>query len=378
MVSAQQRDTAFTRLVQSLTTWAHTMKRRELLQVLGWATTAAVASPPLTMLDSEEQERVARAIAAPGRVDETVIGHIEEVLRRCLRQDDALGPQAVLNTVLGQRALVQTMLMECPSKLRPRLLSVYSDLTGFTGWLSFDLKDFGSAWYYYEQARTAAHEAHDSALGALALCKMSHLATWEQKPRVAIDHAIAAQRWAGHTDDARLRAYAADVAARAYAIDDWHTSPSSCRAELEQAEAYVDQGDSDRLAPGRAPSASLVYFVTRAELLATQSRCLLQLADPVAAATKAQESLQLMDHSFVRNMAFATLYLGRAHLQNGEVEQATVSVGNAVELAVRNRSARLMDEVQGTLRDLHQRHQQDSRAVQELLERYHALTGHRV
>jgi hypothetical protein len=121
------------------------MKRRELLQILGWATTAAAASPALTGLDVEGQERVASAIVAPSRVDETVIGHIEEVLRRCVRQDDALGPRAALDTILAQRALVQTMLPECPPKVRPRLFSVYGGLSGFTGWLSFDLKDFDSA-----------------------------------------------------------------------------------------------------------------------------------------------------------------------------------------------------------------------------------------
>ena len=364
-ISAQARDATFTRLVQSLTTWAHTMKRRELLQILGWATTAAMASPTLTRLNADEQERVARAIAAPSRVDETVIEHIEEVLHHCLRQDDALGPQAALDTILAQRALVQTMLMECPSRLRPRLLSVYSDLTSLTGWLSFDLNDFDSAWYYYEQARTAAHEAHSSALGALVLCQMSHLAAWEHKPRVAIDHAVAAQRWAGYADDARLQAYAHQVAARAYAMDDWHTSPASCHAELEHAEACFDNGDT---------SNSIVHFNTHAQLLGDRSRCLLQLAEPTAAVASAQEALKLSDRSFVRNTAFTYLYLGRAHLQTGEVEQATVFVGDAVELTARNRSARLMEEVQGTLRDLQQWH--DSKAVQELLERSHALVGH--
>ena len=43
---------------------------------------------------------------------------------------------------------------------------------------------------------------------------MSHLATWQGKPRMGIDHAVAAGEWAKRTDDLLLRAYAADVGPR--------------------------------------------------------------------------------------------------------------------------------------------------------------------
>ena len=46
------------------------------------------------------------------------------------------------------------------------------------------------------------------------LCNMSHLATWQGKPRMGIDHAVAAGEWAKRTDDLLLRAYAADVGPR--------------------------------------------------------------------------------------------------------------------------------------------------------------------
>lgn len=58
------------------------------------------------------------------------------------------------------------MLMECPESLRPRLLSLYSDLSRQTGYLAYDLNDFDGAWYYYEQARNAAHEAQNNVLAA--------------------------------------------------------------------------------------------------------------------------------------------------------------------------------------------------------------------
>jgi len=65
------------------------------------------------------------AFAAPSRVDDTVIGHIEAVLWRCMRQDDALGPQAALDTTLAQRNLVRGLLPPArPTATRPAAVSV--------------------------------------------------------------------------------------------------------------------------------------------------------------------------------------------------------------------------------------------------------------
>ena len=193
--SPRERDRAFDQLVQFLLAWAPTMRRREVLRVLGWAATAAAATPLAETLSGDEQVRVVSAIQAPGRVDASIVGHMEEVLRRCLWQDAALGPQAALDTVLAQRSLVRALLPECPPVLRARLLSLFGNLSRCAGWLSFDLTDFDGAWYFYEQARSVAHEAENTALGAAVLCQMSHLATWQGRPRVSIDHAVAAQGW---------------------------------------------------------------------------------------------------------------------------------------------------------------------------------------
>jgi len=83
------------------------MKRRDILQWLSWAAAAAAAAPVLDGLYPGEQQRVAAAFAAPSRVDASVVEHIDAVLWRCMRQDDALGPQAALDTTLAQRQLVR-------------------------------------------------------------------------------------------------------------------------------------------------------------------------------------------------------------------------------------------------------------------------------
>src|SRR5262249_45989838 len=86
---------------------------------------------------------------------------------------------------------------------------------------------------------------------------------------------------------------------------------------------------------------SLVYFYGLGQFASTQSRCLLQLHDAGQAALAARSSLELLDGSFVRNVAFSTLTLAEAHARARDVDRAAQVLGDAGELVARNRSARL-------------------------------------
>jgi hypothetical protein len=340
LVPARERDRLFQQLVHLLANWAHAMDRREMLRILGWAATAATATPVFESLSPAEQDRVVAAVHTPTRVDDTVVGHIEGVLWRCMRQDDTLGPQSALDTVLAQRNLAFGMLDGCPARVRPRLLAAYANLSRFAGWLSFDLNDHDSAWYYYEQARTAAHEAQDTELGALVLCHMSHLATWQRHPRIGIDHALAAQGWTLQTADPLLRAYASDVAARAYAMEGERTP---CLIELDRAEQFISVAESRG-----TPPRSMAYFYGRGQLDATRSQCLLQLGEPGPAITVGHAAMSSIGPSFVRNRAFSALRVGGAYLASGEIDQAARVLGDVARLAAQNGSARLMEEFRAT------------------------------
>jgi DNA-binding XRE family transcriptional regulator/tetratricopeptide (TPR) repeat protein len=341
--------------------WAHTMNRRKLIQLLGWAASVIAGTPLLEGVHPEEHVRVARAIEEPSRVDAVTIDHIEAILWRCIRQDDALGAQATLDTVLAQRNLVRFVLPECPDTLRPQLLSLYSHHSLQAGWLLYDLNDFDGAGYYFEHARAIAHDAENSELGAFVLCMMSHLATWRGQPRVGIDHAVAAQGWAAQTDEPRLQAYAAGVAARAYAGVELKTL---CLRQLEHVERSLA-----RVSDGAAED-SVAHFYSSGQFAGTRSLCLLQLHDTQGALNAAREALATADPAFVRNFAFTHLYLGEAYTAAGGIHEAAAAIGEAAALTARNRSARLAGRVQAARDHVAQCHVPS--VVQGLDEQLHA------
>ena len=306
-ITPRDRDEAYHRLVQFLHRWAHTMDRRAVLLLLSWA--ASVASVlPVTVGD--ENERLASVLGSSGRVDVPIIEHIEAMLWHCRQQDHALGPQAALSTVLAQRDLARALVPDCPAVLRPRMLSALSEVSRQAGWLSFDLKRFDHAEYYYEDARALAHEAENAGLGAFVLCEMSHLATWQGKPRIGIDHAVAASQWAERTDDLRLRAYTADVAARAYAADGQR---DACVSALDTAHTMLTRADD------QAPSYTMY---NEGAHISIRGGCHLTLGEADRAISHAQQSLKVYDRSFVRSVAMTTVDLSEAYAQCNEVDEA--------------------------------------------------------
>ncbi|MBV9011810.1 MAG: hypothetical protein JO272_07120 [Pseudonocardiales bacterium] len=360
-ITPRDRDEAYHQLVQFLHSWAHTMDRRATLLFLSWAASVAAVSPVTV---GGEHERMASVLGGSSRVDASIIEHVEAMLLHCRHQDAALGPQAVLSTVLAQRDLARALVPECPAVLRPRLLSALSEASRQAGWLSFDLKRFDHAEYYYEDARALAHQADNPGLGALVLCDMSDLATWQGKPRVGVDHAVAASQWAGRTDDLRLRAYAADVAARTYAADG---QKNACLTALDTAHTALTRADY------QAPSQMLGYG--EGWHIAFRGGCHLKLGEADCAISYAQQGLKLVDQSRLRGATAMTIAnFAEAYVQCDEIDEAARLLGDAGDIAVGNSSARLIERLVQVRAGLQPWHQ--TAAVRTLDERLasHGLT----
>ncbi|GLZ41891.1 transcriptional regulator [Actinokineospora sp. NBRC 105648] len=316
--------------------WVGEMNRRELLQLLGLGAVTA-GSPEL--LDLDDQERVARAVATPARVDERVIENLRAVYWACRRQDDALGPQAVLPTVSAQLKLVRAMLDDCPSPLRPRLLSTYGGLSDLAGWLYTDIGDYTTSWQHFERAREIAHEARDPALSGFVLGRMSHTALAQDKIHLAIDFAEASRKVAERSDDALVRAYAASETAKAYAKDG---QVSPCLEAVEEVEQRMGEVDAQP-----AASSSLAYFYDNGSVGSAKAKCFLALGRPHDAAAEARTALAQHEKSLVRDNAFTMLYLANAHIQLREPDAAALIMGDVIEATTQNRSVRLLERLHG-------------------------------
>jgi len=355
-IPAEWEDRLYNQLKSVIGEWATTMNRRKLLRLLGWAA-SVIAATPVSGFDPDEQERVVQAIALPSRVDGPVIDHIETMLQHCKRQEDALGPQAVLQTMLAQRQLVDALLTECSESLRPRLLSVYSGMSSSVGFYCFDLDDVESAMRYCDQGRAAAQEARNTEFAIYALCNMSYFASWQGKGHAGIDFAAAAQSLANKTDDVLLQVCAAERAGTAYAIDGQY---KDCMDEFDTARERI-------VSVGSVSPESPAYWYHEGLIASQQSDCLIRLGRAQEAVAKAREGLQLFDSFFVGSLAFCTLRLGIAYLHCGEIEEAARVIGDGAVLTTQNRSVRLTREVRTALARMEP--WRDTQAVRELDER---------
>ncbi|MEZ0077298.1 hypothetical protein [Planotetraspora sp. GP83] len=347
--TARLREQEFGYLVSALTQWADVMKRRDLLGVIAAAAAAAHASPLLAHLGEEELQRLALTAKAPSRVDATAVDHVAAILRHVIRQEDILGPQAVMETVLAQQGLVQRLLPATANEgLRQRLMTLFADTSRFMGWLLFNSGDFAGADYYYGQALRAAHEADDDLMSSYVLAQRSHLATWTGDPRQGVEHALGALVWAQRGGSNILVAYAQDVGARAYAgvlrrerARAQGKDYVRCRTAMTAARAGLAASGPDD--PGRA----LAYFFEPNMLTLTSALCQLDMGEPDQAIADARAAMAAMGGQFPRNRAFGHLYLSRAYTQKREIAEACAELVQVARLTGRNRSQRVVTVVTG-------------------------------
>ncbi|MGH3912035.1 MAG: hypothetical protein ACRDTC_01285 [Pseudonocardiaceae bacterium] len=276
LTTPQERARAYHQLAQLLRHWAHTMDRRNTLRFLY---RVAIAASAAATLDGDGYERVASVLSGSNQVDIQIIRNFEAILQNCKQQDDVLGPRGVLDTALIQLDLLHSLRPDCPVEIQPQLLSTLSNASNTAGWLFFNLNDVTSAAGHYEDARVLAHEAGNIELSADALGYMSCLAVSQGKPFIGIDHAVAAQHYAGRSDDMRLRALCADDAARAYAADGQR---DACLVALDTAAAALGRiGDQT---PGYIRYIEEVHLSKGAE-------CHLKLGDAPQAIGYGQQAL---------------------------------------------------------------------------------------
>lgn len=340
----------FTELAQVIVMWIQqlnpSVSRRELLSLLSKlnaAFAAAAVTPLFDMLNPDEHQRVTRVMQHPEDFDLPVLRYCERMVTNLRQQGDVLGPQLTLHSTIGHQQLAQRLAQSATTDFQLRAISAYAELTQLLGWLCFNMGDYRSAQHYYDEARSAAHDAQNVELVTYILCTMSHLATWQGKPRVGIDHAVAAAVWAEQADSPLARAYAADVAVRAYAADN---QPDKCRETLDREYAALQEARTGE------PRAAWWYFYDESFYWRTESECALKLQCPDAAMAAINKSLTLVDPTNLHNYTFRLLFRAEARIQQTEIVEASRIIADVVRLTTANTSQRIaqrITEVRGLL-----------------------------
>ena len=163
------------------------VKRRDLLK-------AGVGAGALATLGVTDSERADWLLSGAGRPDMAAVQLMRGTLHQAMQLDDLLGSPAAQGMVIAQQQVTEAMLKDAPAALQPALLSLLAEWTGLAGSLAWDAQDYVTSGRLYTQAREFAHESEDSDLGAYMLCHLSQLATWQRRPRIAVDYVQAGDR----------------------------------------------------------------------------------------------------------------------------------------------------------------------------------------
>ncbi|MGH3735756.1 MAG: helix-turn-helix transcriptional regulator [Micromonosporaceae bacterium] len=338
-VLQQVRGIDFQELAQVIMWWTYRLEpeldRRTFIAKLS-AALAMAAAAPIVDIAHLDWHKPPLSIEDRTPPDPDTLLHTEAVIRHCRHQGDVLGPELTLQTAMAQREILRRYVSIADKAMLPRVLVAYAEITQLVGWLMFNLGSYRAAQYYYDDARGAAHDAKDLQLVTYILCTMSHLATWQGKPRVGIDHALAASAWAQQIDNPLARAYAADVSARAFAADG---QALQCDKALESERTALAEYRPD------LPTPEWWYFYDESFLLGTQSECALKLGRADDALESAHQSLRLVDKANLHNYALTLSFQGEARIVQNNVSEASQIIGDMAQLTTVGRLSRIAHRI---------------------------------
>lgn len=323
-------------LAQVIVMWAQRLDpyfdRRTFLAKIAAGFALASASPLFDTADRQEQEKALESLRDGRRFDESALRHCEQMVGQLRRQGDVLGGQITLQSAVAYRDIARQLAKIAPDSYRARTLSVHAEFSQLAGWLCFNIGDHRAAQHYYDEARSLAHDAKNVELVTYILCTMSHLATWQGKPRIGIDHAVAASVWAQRAASPYARAYAADVAVRAYVAD---SQPDMSRVTLDlEYEALQEAANAEA-------AASWWYFYDASFYWRTETELALATNRPDDALNAVAKSLALADPANVHNWSFRLLFQAEARIMQGEVSEAAATIGDVARMTALSASKRI-------------------------------------
>jgi hypothetical protein len=314
------------------------LRRRTLLLEASSALAIVAAAPVLEVPRTASRSRSGRIHA-----DLAIVNYTSDVVGGLRRLGGTVGPRITLQPAMALRSAMAALARSVPEVVTSQALTAYGDLTQLIGWLLFNLGDYKAAWYYYDDARAAAYRAGNNDLVTYTLAAASQLAAAGHRASQAIDHAQAATVAAKASGSPYAMAYAADIAARAYAEAG---QQGRCTAALDrEQEALIKIGDD-------TPRSPWWYFYDKSFYWGTESECALKLNLPVDASDAARRSLGLLAPVNCHNSALTLAFRAEALIRQGEITEACETLTDAARLTTLNSSRRISSRIRQLRQDL--------------------------
>lgn len=219
------------------------------------------------------------------------------------------------------------------AQTRREMFSAASELAYLCGWMSFDNSEHAIAQRYFRVALKLAAEGDDPPMAGHVLRAMAHQAVDLNYPAEALSLAIAStenERYSLATS--RERSLLGVVQARAFAAAGQSVSAASALLRAEDDLRTADSGDND---PDR------VFFFGEASLAHETACTLRDLGDYRRSISQFRRSVRMRQSSaFTRTHAVTLGYLGDVHARRGEVDEACVMWGRALDAMNGVRSGR--------------------------------------
>jgi tetratricopeptide (TPR) repeat protein len=311
------------------------VERRAFLRGLGAFTGLGVGSAIL-----EPWERLSTALRRPGRVDAETVDSLEHVTVLLEQMESQASPAALLGPVVGHLENIGRLIAGSPpDKLDRRLCSLAGETAALAGWLSWDLKNGrGAAAAYFRAGLEAATEAGDRALGAYLVGSSCVEPAYRERP-IARLRRLEGQTFGFARSYAtpETRSWLVTLAAEAHALAGDY---AQTLRTFDEAEAAMNHAGEQ--AEIRRPR---VVFFDAPRLAGERGVALARLGQPEPAQEALRPALASLDPSVVKTRPRLLTALATAHVQQGDVDEASRLGIEALTLAAQQ-------QVQPNLQDV--------------------------
>jgi hypothetical protein len=360
-------------VIKTIARWEHAEHRPDdfyaglLLEVFDKAALASVAGPSIlepverraflrglgaftgfgaSFAILEPWERLSAALRRPGRVDAETVDGLEHVTVLLEQMESQASPASLLGPVVGHLENIGRLIAGSPpDTLDRRLCSLAGETAALAGWLSWDLRDGRvAAAAYFRAGLEAATEAGDRALGAYLVGSSCVEPAYRERP-IARLRRLEGQTFGFTRSDASpaTRAWLVTLEAEAHALAGDQTR--TLRA-LDEAEAAMSRAGEQGNARPR------VTFFDPLHLAGERGVALARLGQPEQAQEVLRPALVSMDTTAMKTRPRLLTALATAHVQQGDVDEASRLGIEALALAVQQQVQPNLQDVRKVRLDL--------------------------